>query len=120
MEDRLSRYCKEIQTSELRRLVEDKLSKISPTMEHVRNLILDVKLLLRILLDEEFDLKEEARRDFVCALLYFVERKDKILDSIPFIGLWDDYKVVRFVREKHKEEIKRYLETVPYFVANYF
>ncbi|WP_448583893.1 DUF1232 domain-containing protein [Thermocrinis sp.] len=120
MDAKLSKYCKDVGALELKRLVEEKLSKISPTMEYVRNLILDVKLLLRILLDDEFELKEEARRDFTCALLYFVETKDSIPDKIPLIGLWDDYKVVRFVKEKHKEEIKRYFESTPHFMANYF
>ena len=120
MEAKLSKYCREIDTLELKRLVEKKLSKIAPTMEHVRNLILDAKLLLRILLDEDFELEEEAKKDFTCALLYFVENKDSIPDSIPIIGLWDDYKVIRFVKEKHKEEIKRYFESTPHFIANYF
>ena len=115
MEGKLRKYCREVSPLELKTLVENRLKKISPTMEYVRNLILDVKLILRILLDEEFQLKEEARKDFICALLHFAESK-----KMPFVGLWNDYKVVRFVKEKHRQEIERYFENTPHFLANYF
>jgi len=44
-----------------------KISKVPPTMEYVRNLILDAKMLFRIVTDPDFDLKEEAREDFLSA-----------------------------------------------------
>jgi len=102
MEEKLKKYYREIDILELKALVERKLEKTPPTMEYVRNLILDVKLLLRVLLDEEFSLKEDARKDMISALLYFVEPRDSIPDFIPIIGLRDDYKLVRYVKEKHK------------------
>jgi uncharacterized membrane protein YkvA (DUF1232 family) len=120
MEEKLKRYYRDIDILELKALVERKLEKIPPTMEYVRNLILDVRLLLRLLLDEEFSLKEDARKDMISALLYFVEPRDLIPDFIPIIGLWDDYKLVRYVKEKHREEIDRYFKNTPFFVANYF
>jgi len=120
MEEKLKKYYREIDILELKALVERKLEKTPPTMEYVRNLILDVKLLLRVLLDEEFSLKEDARKDMISALLYFVEPRDSIPDFIPLIGLRDDYKLVRYVKEKHKGEIDRYFENTPFFVANYF
>jgi uncharacterized membrane protein YkvA (DUF1232 family) len=120
MKEKLEKYYRDIDTLELKALVEKKLEKTPPTMEYVRNLILDVKLLLRILLDEDFPLKEDARKDMISALLYFVEPRDSIPDFIPIIGLWDDYKLVRHVKEKHREEIERYFESTPFFVANYF
>ncbi len=104
----------------LKELFQRKLDGISPTMEYVRNLILDAKLLYRILIDEEFDLKEKARDDFRAALWYFIETKDSIPDWIPIIGYWDDYKLLRYVKEKHREEIDRYFETTRHFIANYF
>ncbi len=104
----------------LRRAYERKLKEVSPTMEHVRNLILDTKLFMRILLDPEFDLKEEAKRDFVAALWYFIEKKDGIPDWVPIVGYWDDYRVVRYVKEKHREEIERYFERTKSYIANYF
>lgn len=120
MEEKLRKYCKETDIPQLVKRVEEKLKRISPTMEYVRNLILDVKLFLRLLTDEEFDLKEEAKRDMVCALLYFVEEKDGIPDWVPIIGLWDDYKVVRYVKNKHADEIARYFSVTKHFIANYF
>ncbi len=89
-------------------------------MEYVRNLILDVKLLYRILTDEEFDLDRKAREDFMAALWYFIDTKDRIPDWIPIVGYWDDYKLVRYVKEKHASEIERYFESTRHFIANYF
>ncbi|RUM28342.1 MAG: DUF1232 domain-containing protein [Aquifex sp.] len=97
-----------------------KLSKVPPTMEYVRNLILDAKLLFRIVSDPNFDLSEEAKQDFTAALWYFIEEKDRIPDWVPLLGLWDDYKVIKYVKEKHKEEIERYFKETKFFIANYF
>ena len=97
-----------------------KLEKVPPTMEYLRNLILDVKLLYRILIDPEFDLKREAKEDFIAALWYFIDAKDGIPDWIPMIGYWDDYRLVRYVKEKHKKEIERYFKNTKFFIANYF
>jgi len=97
-----------------------KLDKVPPTMEYLRNLILDVKLLYRILIDPEFELKREAREDFIAALWYFIDTRDGIPDWIPMVGYWDDYRLVRYVKEKHKKEIDRYFENTKFFIANYF
>ncbi|EDP74710.1 YkvA family protein [Hydrogenivirga sp. 128-5-R1-1] len=98
----------------------DKLDKVPPTMEYLRNLILDVKLLYRILTDPDFELKREAREDFIGALWYFIDSKDSIPDWIPMLGYWDDYRLVKYVKEKHRKEIERYFEETKYFLANYF
>lgn len=120
MEEKLRKYYRDMDIKELRRLFEEKLSKVPPTMEYVRNLLLDVKLLFRIVSDQEFNLREEARRDFISALLYFIEEKDSLWDRLPLLGYWDDYKLVRYVKNKHKEEIERYFSEVKHFIANYF
>ncbi len=104
----------------LKEAFQRKMDGIAPTMEYVRNMILDAKLIYRILIDEEFDLSEKAREDFMAALWYLVESKDRIPDWIPIIGYWDDYKLLKYVKEKHSEEIERYFETTKYFIANYF
>lgn len=120
MEERLRKYYRDTSINELRGLLEQKLRRVPPTMEYVRNLILDVKMLFRILSDEEFDLKDETKKDFISALLYFIEDRDSIRDRIPLIGYWDDYKLVRYVKNKHIEEIERYFSEVRSFIANYF
>ncbi len=98
----------------------EKLDKVPPTMEYLRNLILDAKLLFRIVTDENFELKRETREDFIAALWYFIDSKDSIPDWIPMIGYWDDYRLLRKVKEKHKKEIDRYFEETKFFIANYF
>ncbi len=97
-----------------------KLEDVPPTMEYLRNLILDVKLLFRILTDPEFELKREAREDFIAALWYFIDNRDGIPDWIPMLGYWDDYRLVRYVKEKHRKEIERYFSETKFFIANYF
>ncbi len=104
----------------LRKAFNEKIQKIPPTMEYLRNLILDVKLLFRIVTDRDFDLKESARKDFIGALWYFIESRDSIPDWIPIVGYWDDYRLVKYVKEKHKDEIERYFKETKHFIANYF
>ncbi len=122
-EKKLYKYKTYENLNNLNRLKEEfrkKLEKVPPTMEYLRNLIIDVKLLYRILTDPEFELKREAREDFIGALWYFIDNKDSIPDWIPMLGYWDDYKLVRYVKEKHMKEIERYFEETKYFIANYF
>ena len=122
MEERLAQFKGYLYNdfNKLSKAFKKKLAEVPPTMEYVRNLLLDVKLLYRILSDPNFDLKPEAREDFMAALWYFIEKKDRIPDWIPIIGYWDDYKVVKYVKEKHKDEIERYFSETKYYIANYF
>ncbi|MCS7170767.1 MAG: YkvA family protein [Aquificaceae bacterium] len=120
MEEKLKKYRRDASLKELGKLLEEKLRCVPPTMEYVRNLILDVKMFFRLLSDEEFDLSPQAREDFTSALVYFIEDKDSIPDRIPLIGYWDDYRLVKYVKTKHKEEIERYFSQVKHFIANYF
>ena len=122
-EAKLERYKTYENLNNMNRLREEfrkKLNKIPPTMEYLRNLILDVKVLFRIVTDPNFDLKREAREDFLAALWYFIDSKDSIPDWIPMIGYWDDYRLVRYVKEKHRDEIERYFSETKFFIANYF
>ncbi len=104
----------------LKERFKEKLERVPPTMEYLRNLILDAKLLFRIVTDENFELSKEAREDFIAALWYFIEEKDSIPDWIPMIGYWDDYRLLRWVKEKHRSEIERYFQETKFFIANYF
>ena len=105
----------------LRDAFHKKLSEVPPTMEYVRNLILDAKLLFRIVTDPEFELSREAREDFISALWYFISSSgNTIPDWLPLIGYWDDYRVIKYVKEKHRDEIEKYFETTKHYIANYF
>ncbi|NPA42343.1 MAG: DUF1232 domain-containing protein [Aquificae bacterium] len=122
-EKKLQKYKTYENLNDLDRLREEfrkKLDKVPPTMEYLRNLILDAKLLFRIVTDKDFELKREAREDFIGALWYFIDSKDSIPDWLPMIGYWDDYRLIKYVKEKHKEEIERYFEETKFFIANYF
>ncbi|MDQ7038983.1 MAG: YkvA family protein [Aquificota bacterium] len=123
LDSKLKRYKTYDNLNDLNKLREEfrkKLNKVPPTMEYMRNLILDAKLLFRIVTDPNFDLGEEAREDFLAALWYFIDSKDSIPDWIPVVGYWDDYRVIRYVKEKHREEIERYFSETKFFIANYF
>jgi len=122
-EEKLQRYKTYENVKNLDKLAEEfrkKLEKVPPTMEYLRNLILDVKLLYRVLTDPEFDLSWKAKEDFIAALWYFIDTKDGIPDWIPMLGYWDDYRLVKYVKEKHKKEIERYFKETKFFIANYF
>lgn len=122
-EEKLLKYKTYENINNLDRLKEEfkkKLEKVPPTMEYLRNLILDAKLIFRILTDREFKLKREAREDFIAALWYFIDNRDGIPDWIPMVGYWDDYRLIRYIKEKHRKEIERYFEETKYFIANYF
>ncbi|RLJ69894.1 uncharacterized protein DUF1232 [Hydrogenivirga caldilitoris] len=122
-EEKLLKYKTYENINNLDRLKEEfkkKLEKVPPTMEYLRNLILDVKLIFRILTDPEFKLKREAKEDFIAALWYFIDNRDGIPDWIPMVGYWDDYRLIRYIKEKHRKEIERYFEETKYFIANYF
>ncbi len=115
MESRLQSLYRNEDPFKLKKLLEEKLNTVSPTMEYVRNLILDLKTFMRILIDEDFNLREDARRDFTSAIIAFLEKKK----ALPIVGYWDVYKLVRYVKSKHKEEINRYFSQVKHYIANY-
>ncbi|MCS7083701.1 MAG: YkvA family protein [Aquificaceae bacterium] len=118
MEKRLRDYYLEIDPISLIPAFEKKVSQIDPTTEFVRNLILDLRIILRVLIDKDFNLSEEAKRDFISAVNYFIKTKDSIPDWIPLIGLLDDRRVVSYVKNKHKKELERYFKEVKFFIAN--
>ncbi len=100
--------------------LERKLREVPPTMEYLRNLILDIRLFYRIITDPENNISPEARRDILSAINYFLEDEDTIPDWIPLIGYIDDSKIVKYVKEKHKEEIEAYLRSKErQFITNY-
>ncbi len=100
--------------------LERKLREVPPTMEYLRNLILDIRLFYRMITDPESNLSPEARRDILSAINYFLEDEDTIPDWIPLIGYIDDSKIVKYVKNKHKEEIEAYLRSKNrQFITNY-
>ncbi|NPB06327.1 MAG: DUF1232 domain-containing protein [Aquificae bacterium] len=118
MEERLAPFRERPQDAEqLRKAVMEKLTKVPPTMEHVRDLVMNVRLMLRMLTDVEFTLKEEARADFFAALWYFIEEKDRLSDKLPIFGFKDDYEVVEYVLNKHRSEVERYLSSTRPYLA---
>ncbi len=99
---------------------ERKIEEVPPTMEYLRNLIMDIRLFYRILVDPESNISEELERDIVSAINYFLEDEDTIPDWIPLIGYLDDYRLVRYVKNKHREEIENYIKSKErHFIANY-
>ena len=67
------------------------------------NLINDVSKLYTILKNFP-DISDDLKRRIVFALEYFLVEEDEINDSIPGIGLLDDYVLVRWVVDNMKAE----------------
>jgi len=110
----------EIDTKLLVNELERKLREVPPTMEYLRNLIMDIRLFYRMITDPENNLSDEARKDILSAINYFLEDEDTIPDWIPLIGYIDDSKIVKYVKEKHREEIEAYLKSKKrQFITNY-
>lgn len=62
---------------------------------HVR-LLVEISLLFTTL-KESSHLEDDLKRRIVFALEYFLDEDDEIPDSIPGVGLLDDYVLVRWV-----------------------
>ncbi len=70
----------------------------------------DFKLLLDMLLDENFSLKPTTWATIAGALAYVVLPIDIIPDFIPVLGWLDDIFVLNMVKNSLSDEIERYKE----------
>lgn len=72
--------------------------------------LLQLKVLLEMIRDEEWNLAEEDRERIMAAMSYFADPIDLIPDHIPGIGFLDDAMFVEIVFRELKHEIEAYNE----------
>ncbi len=112
MEEKLRSYYKEVSLEELEKAFKERLRKVGPTMEHLRETILKLKIFLLIL--KEGEAPEEVKRDLTSAILYFCREGRRW----PLIGYCSDYKLVNYVYKKHEKFIKDF-QNKNKFTVNY-
>ena len=78
--------------------------------DFIANRLLQLKVLLQMLQDEEWGLAESERSRIIAALSYFADPADLIPDHIPGIGFLDDAMFVEIVIRELQEEIGAYNE----------
>jgi len=88
------------------RLVKDVLEGVVP--EFVRERILKLDQLIRMLQDKEWRLEGDDRARVLNALAYFVDPDDLIPDKLPGIGYLDDAIMVELVVQELRHEIEAY------------
>jgi uncharacterized membrane protein YkvA (DUF1232 family) len=82
--------------------------------DFIADRLLQLKVLLEMMRDEEWDLAEQERARIISAMSYFADPIDLIPDHIPGIGFLDDAMFVEIVIRELKEEIAAYNEFVEF------
>jgi uncharacterized membrane protein YkvA (DUF1232 family) len=76
--------------------------------DFVRGRLENIKVLIDMLEDEEWDLPEEETGRVLNALAYFAEPEDLIPDHVPGLGFLDDAIMVELVCREFRIEIQAY------------
>ncbi len=82
--------------------------------DFIADRLLQLKVLLEMLRDEEWDISDFEHERIVSALAYFADPIDLIPDHIPGIGFLDDAMFVEIVIRELKAEIEAYNEFCEY------
>jgi len=85
--------------------------------DFIADRLLQLKILLDMLRDEEWNLSDFEHERIVSALAYFADPIDLIPDHIPGIGFLDDAIFVEIVIRELKAEIEAYNEFCEYRTA---
>lgn len=78
--------------------------------DFIADRLLQLKVLLEMMRDEEWGLAQQERARIISAMSYFADPIDLIPDHIPGIGFLDDAMFVEIVIRELKEEIAAYNE----------
>lgn len=73
-----------------------------------KKLLADIRLLWKMLVDGDYDLRWETKAMILFALLYFTSPLDVIPDPLPGVGYLDDTAVVAWVLYQVRDEVKKY------------
>ena len=74
--------------------------------------LLQLKTLLEMMKDTEWDLSEVDRERVISAMAYFADPIDLIPDHIPGLGFLDDAIVIEMVAQELEHEIQAYRDFV--------
>lgn len=79
--------------------------------------LMKLEVLLNMVSDEDWQLKEHDRRAILGALAYFAEGTDLIKDSVPGLGYLDDALFVELVLLELSDQIQAYNEFCQFRIA---
>lgn len=79
--------------------------------------LLKLQILLNMIRDDEWQLREEERNSICSALYYLVDPEDVIPDHIPGIGFLDDAIYAEIVIQELRMEIRMYQEFCQFRIA---
>lgn len=82
--------------------------------DFIADRLLQLKILLAMMRDEEWGLAAQEKARIISAMSYFADPIDLIPDHIPGIGFLDDAMFVEIVIRELKEEIAAYNEFVEF------
>lgn len=87
----------------------ERLARKAWNSEPVQTLVDQVRLLMQMVTDSDFDVALKVKIAVFGALAYFLLTSDAIPDIIPGLGLLDDAAVVGLVYAQVKKELDRYI-----------
>lgn len=82
--------------------------------DFVADRLLELKILLDMMRDDEWQLSEQDKKRVISALAYFADPIDLIPDHIPGIGFLDDAMFVEIVMRELRAEVEAYNEFVEF------
>ena len=88
----------------------DEKLRQAKTLRAAKTLIMNVRLMVRMVRDRSFEMSWASRGAILGSLLYFVIPTDLTPDFIPFVGYLDDAAIVGLVVRRLAREIERYTE----------
>ena len=86
----------------------------SEVPEFVRERFHRLRILIGMLVDKEWALEDEERRNVLDALAYFANPHDLIPDGVPVLGFIDDAIMVELVAQELQHEIEAYNDFCAY------
>ena len=86
----------------------------SEVPEFVRERFQRLRILIGMLIDKEWALEDEERKNVLDALAYFANPHDLIPDGVPVLGFIDDAIMVELVSQGLKHEIEAYNDFCAY------
>jgi uncharacterized membrane protein YkvA (DUF1232 family) len=92
----------------------DEASGRGRSSEFVRSRLDMLRLLITMLEDEGWGMKEVGRQRVLAALTYFNDPQDLIPDNIPGLGFLDDAIMIELMTRELKPEIEAYQDFVNY------
>lgn len=78
--------------------------------EFVSTRLLSLQTLIDAVLDEEWQMPEDEKREIMASLAYFSEPEDIVPDNVPVLGFIDDAIMIELVLQELSLDLKAYRE----------